>query len=204
MARSKTGRAIRTIGSSTYPVSVQGSANHNFEEVKYKSTCTSGDVRGKYEDLEFASTGSGEMLRIRGIASGTLAATTGTINAIHATGQVKSGGTIGGALNAIRATLEVAGTTPTPGGTLSALQLDSNIVTGTTLPATASMCRVTQSGAVKVPNLFLLPVPGAKTAAATDLFVARHADATATHGLAVVDDAGTRYWFLLTTDTPAD
>jgi hypothetical protein len=154
MARSKTGRAIRTIGSSTYPVSVQGSEAHNFEEVKYKSTVPTGyDVRGKYEDLEIASTGAGEMLRIRGIASGTLSATGGTINAIHATGRVASGGTVSGALNAIRATLEVAGTTPTPGGTLAALQLDTNIVTGATLGANDAMIRVSNSGATKVTNL---------------------------------------------------
>ena len=151
MARSPNGRAIRTVGDTTFPVEVQGSAAHNFEDVRYRSTVPTGyDVRGKYEDLEFASTGGGEMLRIRGIASGTLAGTAGTINAMHATGRVASGGTVGGALNAIRATLEVAGTTPTPGGTLAALQLDTNISTGWTQGARDAFIRVSNSGAGKL------------------------------------------------------
>lgn len=145
-------REIRTIGSSTFPVTAHGAASHNFERVYYKSACSAGDVRGKYEDLEFSSTGAGETLRLRGIASGTLTATGGTVNALHATGRVASGGTISGALNAIRATLEVAGTTPTPGGTLAALQLDSNIVTGATMGAKDAFIRVTDSGATQLQN----------------------------------------------------
>jgi hypothetical protein len=177
---------------------------HQFKRAWYEMV-GSGDMRGEYIDGIYSAAGAaGETLRIRGIANALLTATGGTINAIHATGRVAAGKTVSGALNAIRATLEVAGTTPTPGGTLAALQIDSNIVTGATLPATTSMIRVTQSGATKVPNLLQLPVPGAKTAGATDLFVARHATASATHSIRVVDDAGTPYWILVTTDTPAD
>jgi hypothetical protein len=144
------GPYIRRVGSSDRPKTAIRA--HNFEQVKYRGVHTSGDVRGKYEDLEFSTTGSGEMLRIRGIAAGTGGATGGTINAIHATGRVASGGTISGALNAIRATLEVAGTTPTPGGTLAALQLDSNIVTGATMGNNDAFIRVTDSGATTLDN----------------------------------------------------
>lgn len=195
------GRTIRTIGSSARSVEVLGTASHNFERVYYRSKCTTGDVRGKYEDLDFTTTGSGEMLRIRGIVSGTDGATGGTINAIHATGRVASGGTVSGALNAIRATLEVAGTTPTPGGTLAALQLDSNIVTGATLSANDAFIRVTDSGATAVTNLLNLAAPGAKNSG--NMFVARHADCTATHAIKFVAN-GTNYYIMVSTDTPAD
>lgn len=199
----KNGEKIRYIGGASRMPLANGA--HNFERIYEGANASSGDVRGVYRDLYFNNAGcGGEAVRLRGIANVASAATGATINALHATGRVASGKTISGALNGIRATLEVAGTNPTPGGTLAAIQLDSNIVTGATLPATASMARVTQSGATKVPNLFQLPVPGAKTAAATDLFVARHADATATHGIAIVDDGGTRYWIQVTTDTPGD
>lgn len=169
-----------------------------------KAAHASGDVRTHYEDLEFTGVGGGEVLRLRAIANGLLCATGATINAAHFTGRVAAAKTVSGALNALRATLEVAGTNPTPGGTLSAVQLDSNIVTGATLPSACAFARVTNSGATKVPNLFIFPVPGAKSAAATDVFVARHADATATHAIGIVDEAGTRYWINVTTDTPAD
>ena len=181
------GRTIRTIGSSSYPVRVDGAVGHNFERVYYKSACTAGDVRGKYEDLDFTSTGSGEMLRLRGIVSGTGGATGGTINALHATGRVASGGTVSGALNGIRATFEVAGTTPTPGGTLAAIQLDSNIVTGATLSANDAFIRITNSGATNITNLLNLP------AVANGTIIAAHTTQTNTHSIKIVA-GGTVYY----------
>jgi hypothetical protein len=178
MGQSINGRRIRTIGSSSYPVTVSGTAGHEFERVYYRSTGTGG-VRGKYEDMEFTSTGGGEALRLRGIANGTLCATGLTINALHATGRVASGGTVSGALNAIRATLEVAGTTPTPGGTLAALQLDSNIVTGWTAGNEDAFVRVTQTGAGLLTNLFNIEsVPATDTPTS---LVSTHADHASTH-----------------------
>src|SRR5512137_2063180 len=129
-------KVLTSVGSSSFPASAVSA--WNFQRNYYRHAGTSGDVRAHYEDLEFTSTGSGEVLRLRGIADGTLCATGGTINALHATGRVASGKTVSGALNAIRATLEVAGTTPTPGGTLAAIQCDSNIVTGATISANSS------------------------------------------------------------------
>lgn len=160
-------RMVRKIGTSYAPKLAMGASGHIFERDYYKSRCSAGDVRGVYADLEHASTGSGETFRIRGIASGTLAATGGTINAIHATGRVASGGTVSGALNGIRATLEVAGTTPTPGGTLAALQLDSNIVTGATMGANDAFMRVTDSGATALTNLFNIEVASGSESATT-------------------------------------
>jgi hypothetical protein len=147
---STVGRAIRNVGSSTYPVTAI--STHNFERVYSRYAGPTGVTGSRYHygDMEFTSTGGGEYLRVRGIANTTSAATASTINAIHATGRVASGATVSGALNAVRATLEVAGTNPTPGGTLAALQLDGNIVTGATM-GIASFIRVSKSGATDMP-----------------------------------------------------
>lgn len=196
------GRFVSNIGSSTRPLSASGS--HIFSRHYYRHHGASGDVRGEYKDLEFTSTGSGETVRLRGIANGTLCATGGTINAIHATGRVASGKTVSGQLNAGRFTLEVAGTTPTPGGTLASLLVDTNISTGWTAGTNDAFIRFNNAGAGKVVNLFHVPTAAAKTAASTDPFVARHADAAATHGLRIIDGGGTVYWIMVTTDTPGD
>jgi len=153
------------------------SGAHNFQRSYYKHAGASGDVRAHYEDLEFTSTGAGETLRLRGIANGLLVATGGTVNALHATGRVAAAKTVSGALNAIRATLEVAGTTPTPGGTLAAIQLDSNIVTGATMGAETAFIRVTDSGATAIANLFNLPTLG------DGLLTAAHTAQTNTHSI---------------------
>lgn len=196
------GPIVRTVGASARPATAGGS--HNFERSYYRSKAGSGtDVRAHYEDLEFTNVGGGEVIRVRGIANGLLCATGGTINAIHATGRVAAAKTVSGALNAIRATLEVAGTTPTPGGTLAALQLDTNLVAGTTLSAPSAFIRVTDSGTADLlTNLLSLAAPGAKNSG--KMFVARHADCTATHSIKIVDAAGTNYYIMVSTDTPAD
>jgi len=72
-----------SVGSSTYPKTANGA--HNFQRNYFRHRGASGDVRAHYEDLDFTSTGSGEVLRVRGIANGTDVATGGTVNAIHTT-----------------------------------------------------------------------------------------------------------------------
>jgi len=203
---SKVARTIRTIGSSSYPVIVAGTAGHNFERVYYQSNCSAGDVRGKYEDLKFTSTGSGETHRLRAIASGTGVATGGTVNAMHATGQVASGGTISGSLNAIRATLEVAGTTPTPGGKLAALRVDSNIVTGWTGGTganTAAFIAVGNVGAGKVINLFNIDDAVGAAGAVTGLVCTDHANDIAANAFIGCVIGGTKYYLMATSTAPA-
>lgn len=177
---------VERTGTSSKPITVSG-GSWNFKRNYYRSAAASGDVRAKYEDLEFTSTGSGETLRLRGIANGTLCATGGTINALHATGRVAAAKTVSGALNAIRATIEVAGTNPTPGGTLAALQVDSNIVTGATLGTNDAFIRVTNSGAVNITNLLNLP------AVANGTVIAAHSTQTNTHSIKIVA-GGTVYY----------
>jgi hypothetical protein len=164
-------------GTSGKPITAGGA--HIFGRQYFRHAGSSGDVRAVYADLDFTGAGSGETLRVRGIANGLLCATGGTINAIHATGRVAAAKTVSGSLNGIRATLEVAGTTPTPGGKLAALRVDSNIVTGWTAGNNDGFIAVGNVGAGKLTNLFVID-----DAAATDTptsLVSTHADHAATH-----------------------
>lgn len=175
------GRFVCNVGSSARPKTAIGA--HIFSRHYYRHAGASGDVRGEYKDLDFTSTGSGETLRLRGIANGTGVATGGTVNALHATGRVASGKTVSGALNAARFTLEVAGTTPTPGGTLAAIQLDTNTVAGTVHGNEDAFIRVSQSGTALLTNLFNIEsnamTDGSNSPA--DHLVSTHSGATATH-----------------------
>lgn len=172
-------------GSSTKPVIAHSAVNMG--RVYAKAAHASGDVRAHYEDLTFTGIGGGETFRVRAIADGLLCATGATINAAHFTGRVAAAKTVSGALNAVRCTLEVAGSTPTPGGTLAALQLDTNIVTGWTASANDAFIRVTNSGAGLVTNLLNLP------AVANGTIIAAHTTQTNTHSIKIVA-GGTAYY----------
>lgn len=171
------------VGTSKAPAHAIGA--HNFQRSYYDHLGTTGDVRAHYEDLYFSKAGSGggEVLRARGIANAAGVASGATINAIHATGRVASGATVSGALSGIRATLEVAGTTPTPGGTLAALQVDVNSVSGTVWGLNDAFIRVTESGTALMKNLFNIEstamTDGSNSPA--DHLVSSHADVAATH-----------------------
>jgi hypothetical protein len=191
------------VGNATNPFTLS-LANRNYTTRYFKPTHASGDIRGFYDKLFFYGAGGGEVYRAVAEASKPGSAAGATLNAAHFTGRVGSvgsvNGTVSGALNAVRATLEVAGTTPTPGGTLSAIQLDSNIVTGATMGTKDAFIRVTQSGAVNLNRLLNLPAP--VSADSASLFVAS-ADKAATHMVRCVSDAGVTYWMLATTNAPS-
>ena len=139
-------------GTSSAPVAVTTAGNIN--SAYATTSATSGDTRLVYDKLTFTSTGSGETLRAFSVVTGASAATAGTINGAHISAEIDSTGTISGAANALRAT--IGGTATAPGGTLAALQLDTNFASGVSLPATSSFIRVTDSGAgaAKIANLF--------------------------------------------------
>ena len=139
-------------GTSSAPVAVTTAGNIN--SAYATTSATSGDTRLVYDKLTFTSTGSGETLRAFSVVTGAGAATAGTINGAHISAEIDSTGTISGAANALRAT--IGGTATAPGGTLAALQLDTNFASGVSLPATSSFIRVTDSGAgaAKIANLF--------------------------------------------------
>jgi len=169
------------VGTSTVPISITSAGVLNGA---YASTsATSGDTRLSYNKLTFTSTGSGETLRAFSVVTGSNGATAGTINGAHVSMEVQ-GGTISGAANALRAT--VGGTTAAPGGTLAAIQVDSNFDSGVTLPGSAAFIRFTNSNSTSISNFF--NVPNASLASTT---------ATATKGLRIVTDTGVAYNILL-------
>jgi hypothetical protein len=177
------------VGSSTVPISITSAGVLNGA---YATTSAdSGDTRLSYNKLTFTSTGSGEVVRGFAVVTGTGGATAGTINGAHFSMEAQ-GGTISGAANAVRAT--VGGTTASPGGTLAAIQLDSNFASGVTLPGSTAFARVTNTNTVKITNLLNMPAPSVG-----GVLAAKVGSPTQTHAIKFVDDAGATYYIMCTT-----
>jgi hypothetical protein len=176
------------VGASNDPIAITSAGVLNGA---YATTsATSGDTRLNYNKLTFTSTGSGETLRAFSVVTGTGAAAGGTINGAHISCEINGNtASISGAANAVRAT--IGGTDATPGGTLAAIQLDSNFIAGATLPATTAFMRVTDSNTVKVGSLFNMPAPASNT-----IFRAKAA-AAVTHVIKIVADNGTPYYIMV-------
>ena len=175
------------VGSSGDPIALTSSGVLNGS---YATTsATSGDTRLSYSKLTFTSTGSGETLRAFSVVTGAGAAAAGTINGAHISAEIDGSGTISGAANALRAT--IGGTSTTPGGTLAAIQLDSNFGAGVTLAATSAFMRVSDSGTVNVGSLLNMPAPASNT-----IFRAKSA-AAVTHVIKIVADNGTPYYIMV-------
>ena len=178
-------------GTSADPISVTTARNINSS---YGTTsATTGDTRLVYDKLTFTSTGSGETLRAFSVVTGVGAAAAGTINGAHISTSINGSGTISGAANALRATLGM-GASAAPGGTLAALQLDSDIDTTATVPATAAFIRVTNSNTGVIPNMFSVPAPAVGGA-----FRAVVGSATCTHTMPVRSANGTTYYVMVST-----
>jgi hypothetical protein len=152
------------------------------------TSAPSGDTRLNFNRLTFTSTGSGETARFLTRVTGANAATAGTINGAHISTSVNTGGTISGAANAIRAT--IGGTSTNPGGTLAALQLDSDFASGGTW-SNASFLRVTNSGTGEVGNFALMPA-----VSATGVFRAKVGSPVVSHTIPVVS-GGTTYYIMV-------
>ena len=149
------------------------------------TSATSGDTRLIYSKLTFTAAGAGETLRAFSVVTAAQGAGQ-TTNGAHISMSVDTGGSISGAGNALRATLGVAAGV-TPGGTVAAIQADSDVGAAGILPATAAWIRFTNSGAgTGLSNLFNLPaamVP-VKSAAAV------------THTIKIIVD-GTPYYLMV-------
>ena len=171
------------VGTSSAPIAITSAGVLNGA---YATTsAASGDTRLNYNKLTFSSTGSGETLRAFSVVTGAGAAAAGTINGAHISMEVQ-GGSISGAANALRAT--VGGTTASPGGTLAAIQADTNWDSGVTLPGSAAWIRFTESGSAKMSNLFNVPAAMVLNKTGTNSKVMK-----------IVDDAGTAYYIMLAT-----
>ena len=176
------------IGSSSVPITISSSGVLNGA---YASTsATSGDTRLSYNKLTFTSTGSGETLRAFSVVTGAGAAAAGTINGAHVTCSIDGSGTISGAANALRATL--GGSSINPGGTLAALQLDSDFASGGTW-SNASFLRVTNSGTGEVGNFAVMPA-----VSATGVFRAKVGSPVVTHCIPV-KSGSTTYYIMVST-----
>ena len=163
-------------GTSASPLAVTTAENINAAYAT--SSATTGDTRLSYNRLTFTSMGSGETFRALTRVTGAGGATGGTINGAHISTSINTGGTISGAANAIRATIGAAVTTP--GGTLAALQLDTDFASGTTLGAESAFIRVTDSGAGTGKMTRLMNV-----GTGTGLFTAATSSSTLAGGLKV-------------------
>ena len=139
-------------GTSTDPIAVSTASNVSSSYVTASNT--TGDVRLNYSRLEFTSTGSGETARFLTRVTGANGATGGTINGAHISLSINGSGTISGAGNALRVTL--GGSSTNPGGTISAIQVDSDFATGGTW-TNASFLRFTNSGTGTIGTLFTAP-----------------------------------------------
>jgi hypothetical protein len=176
------------VGSSGDPIQITSSGVLNGA---YATTsAASGDTRLNYNKLTFTSTGSGETLRAFSVVTGAGAANAGTINGAHISTSVNSGGTISGAANAIRAT--IGGSSTNPGGTLAALQLDSDFASGGTW-SNASFLRVTNSGTGEIGNFAVMPA-----VSATGVFRAKVGSPVVTHTIPI-SSGGTTYYIMVST-----
>lgn len=171
-------------GTASSPISV--STSGNISSSYATTSATTGDTRLNYEKLTFTSTGSGETLRAFSVVTGANAATGGTINGAHISTSINGSGTISGAANALRVTL--GGTSTNPGGTIAALQVDSDFASGGTW-TNASFLRFTNSGTGTISNLMNVPAA----------MVGTNTQGAATNSLKIVDSAGTAYYIMLTT-----
>lgn len=175
-------------GTSANPVTV--TTAQNISSSYGTTSATTGDTRLVYDKLTFTSTGSGETLRAFSVVTGAGAAAAGTINGAHISTSINGSGTISGAANALRVTL--GGSSTNPGGTLAALQLDSDFASGGTW-TNASFLRVTNSGTGAVSNFADFPA-----AAVAGVFRAKVGSPAVTHTIPITSN-GTTYYIMVST-----
>jgi hypothetical protein len=174
------------VGSNSVPITLTSAGVLNGSYAK--TSATSGDTRLSYQKLTFTSTGSGETIRAFSVVTGANGATAGTINGAHVSTSVNGSGTISGAANALRAT--IGGSSTNPGGTLAAIQLDSDFASGGTW-SNASFLRVTNSGTGEVGNFAAMPA-----VSATGVFRAKVGTPAASHTIPITS-GGTTYYIMV-------
>lgn len=180
------------IGNSASYFNMGATAGQNAFEHRLKTYAASSDTRGIYFRMKFYGAGGGEVGRFFANASTTNVATGGTLNGIHTSMSVDASSSISGSANALRATLGAAAESRTLSGALSAIQLDSDIGTGNTLPTIHAFARFTNSGSVALGNLFQIP------AASNGTMFAAHTTQTMTHSIKIIDASGTPYYIMCT------
>lgn len=180
-------------GTSTTPMAMGTTAGKNLIGFWADTTATSGDTRLAYLRLYFSGAGvSGEVARIFGTVNNVTAATGGTVNGAHVSLSVTgASGAVSGAGNAARFTLGLGAST-NAGGTLSAIQLDSDFDNAATVPSTASCIRVTNSNTKLWANLMTIPAP------VNGSIFAAHTTQTMTQSIRILGSNGTPYYIMCT------
>lgn len=129
-------------------------ADKNFLSLYTKSTAATGDSRNTYLRHYLSGAGGGvpmgDCFRAYTTVDGT---GYNSAQGIHGTVGLAETGAISGLACGIRATLGITAA-KTPGGTVCALQVDSDIGSGATVPTENAFIRVADNGAVKLNNLF--------------------------------------------------
>ena len=105
-------------------------------------------------------------------------------NTLMGISNVNGSGTISGAGNALRVTL--GGTSTNPGGTIAALQLDSDFASGGTW-TNSSYIRCTNSGTGTIDTFAVLP----------NAMVATQSAAAVSHVIAIKNASGTPYYLMV-------
>lgn len=107
---------------------VSDKADTRFIEAYFKSMATSGDNRGLYLRMDFAAVGGGDGARIYALAKAAI----GTMQGLHATAQIATGGSITGLIDGIRATIATSSGLTLSGGSAYALRVDSDLASAVT------------------------------------------------------------------------
>lgn len=185
----------QAVGTTSARFQLGATTGQNMMGTFAETTATSGDTRLRYERLYFSGAGgSGEALRTFATVNNVTAAVGGTVNGNHTTLSVAgASGAVSGAGNAQRLTLSLGAST-NAGGTLAALQLDSDFDNAATVPATASCIRVTNSNTKLWANLMTIPAP------ANGSIFAAHTTQTMTQSIRILGSNGTPY-YVMCTDT---
>lgn len=172
-----------------------GTASAQVVDIRARHDGATGtDGRVIYARMHQYGTGGGEAVRAYAFSNNAAAATGGTLNGIHASVSIATSSGISGQASAGRFTLEAAAASRTLGGALSAINADSNIGTGNTMPTIHGFIRFTNTGAVAMSNLLVLP-----SAPANGSIFAAHVTDAMTHSIRVIDSAGTAYYLMATT-----
>jgi len=192
---------LRSLGTTAKPLTGY-KTNHNFDEIFARTRAAAGDVRLVYHRLYFTGATGGETYRIRATVDGAQGSGQ-TVNAEHVTLDITTAGTISGAANAARFTLACGAVVP--GGTLSVLQLCSDLADGAISSGndnvTTAFIRCSQDGTHTINSLLALPATEADGHTATVLSTAG-VDQAATHYIGIMLGS-TRVWLMATTTAPA-
>lgn len=180
--------------SSSAPVDLPANANAIGLWANAKA---SGDHRAIYARLYFAAAGaSGEAMRAYGTVSGVAAA--GTVNGLHASLIVKTGGSVSGAGHAIRGTFE-SDASVAVGGTCSVLHLDTSFGASATPSPGMAFISLDNLGTPK-PD-YMLAITNASAAMVANAGTGANSAAVSTGGVAAkvikVSVAGVDYWIPL-------